>query len=277
MLVTSSTDTSTTVCSERRASDDIINLIADYEGFLSSVTADSITSDPTLGYGKVISSNEQFYNNLTKNEAYAYLCKTVNSGGYTTKTNKFLIDNNIKFNQQQFDALVSFAYNVGSSAIYNDSTLQAVLLNTGSSSSAVKAGASGYVNASNVNLRKGAGTSYSVVTCMSKNTTFTFVDGKTYNTNWYKIKLSDGTTGYIYKSYASVSSSSRDLNNVDKQDFLDAFLQYHHASGSCYKGLLYRRIDEAEVFFYGDYTRDGQSNKKGFSFTCSVNSSFKIG
>ena len=37
------------------------------------------------------------------------------------------------------------------------------------------------------------------------------------------------------------------------------FLQYHHAAGSCYWGLLYRRIDEMEIFFYGDYARDGQN------------------
>lgn len=277
VFVTSSTDKTTTVCAERRASDEVINLIANYEGFLSSVTADSITSDPTLGYGKVVLANEQFYNNLTKNEAYAYLCQTVNKGGYTTKTNSFLIDNGIKFNQQQFDALVCFTYNVGASVIYNDSDLQSVLLNTGSGSSTIKAGASGYVNASDVNLRSGPGTDHSVLTCMSKNTKFTFVDRKLYNSSWYKIKLSNGTTGYIYKSYASVLGGTRDLNNVNKQSFLNNYLQYHHAAGSCYWGLLYRRIDEAEVFFYADYVRDGKYNKKGFSFSCQVRPSFGIG
>lgn len=276
VFVTASTDKTTTVCAERRASDEVINLIANYEGFLTAVTPDNITSDPTLGYGKVVTSGEQFYNNLTKSEAYAYLCQTVNKGGYTSRTNSFLLNNGVKFNQQQFDALVCFAYNVGASAIYNDSDLQSVLLNTGSDGTGLKAGASGYVNGSSVNLRSGAGTEYSVLCCMSKNTAFTFVDDKIYNSNWYKIKLSDGTTGYIYKSYASVASNSRDLKNVDKQDFLNNFLQYHHAAGSCYWGLLYRRIDEAEVFFHGDYSRDGQYNKKGFDFTCRVNSTITI-
>lgn len=275
VYVSTATNNSTTVCSERRASDKLINLIANYEGFLSSVTADSITSDPTLGYGKVVTAGEQFYNNLSKNEAYAYLVKTVNSGGYTTKTNRFLLDNNIKFNQQQFDALVSFAYNVGASVIYNDSDLQSVLLNTGSSST-IKSGASGYVNAYDVNLRSGPGTNNSVVTTMSYNTKFTFVDGKLYNSSWYKIKLSNGKIGYIYSSYASLSGAARDLNNVSKQTFLNNFLAYHHAAGSCYWGLLYRRIDEAEIFFYGDYTRDGSSNKKNFSYTCSSNHNISI-
>ena len=112
---------------------------------------------------------------------------------------------------------------------------------------------------------------------MSQNTKFTFVDGKVYNSDWYKIKLSNGTTGYIYKSYASVSGGSRDLNNVNKQSFLDNYLQYHHAAGSCYWGLLYRRVNEAEIFFYADYQRDGEYNKKGFKFNCGVRPSFGIG
>ncbi len=111
---------------------------------------------------------------------------------------------------------------------------------------------------------------------MSQNTIFTFVDGILYNSNWYKIKLSNGTQGYIYSDYASASGGTRDLNNVNVQNFVNQFFQYHHASGSCYWGLLYRRIDEGEIFFYGDYVRDGENNKKGFKFTCRVNSGFSI-
>ena len=67
-------------------------------------------------------------------------------------------------------------------------------------SASVSAGASGYINASYVNLRSGAGTNYSVITCMAKNTKFTFVDGKLYNSKWYKIKLkSNSKTGYVTK------------------------------------------------------------------------------
>ena len=275
VFVTTSKDNTTPVCAERRASDDIINLIADYEGFLSKVTADSITSSPTLGYGKVILEGEHFYNSLTKNEAYAYLCQTVNKGGYTTKTNRFLLDNSIKFNQKQFDALVCFAYNVGASAIYNDSELKSVLLNT--NEGAVKKGASGYVNGDYVNLRSGAGTNYSIVTTMDYGTKFTFVDGKIYNSNWYKIKLTNGKTGYIYKSYATaVGATTNNLNDVNLNDFVKSFCAYHHAAGDCYYGLLYRRIDETEVFFYGDYKRDGQKNKYNFEYTCSTDSSVSI-
>ncbi len=275
VFVTSTTNKTTTACAERRASDEVIKLIANYEGFLSKVTADSITTDPTLGYGKVVISGEQFYNNITSNQAYAYLCQTVNKGGYTTTTNSYLVNNGIKFNQRQFDALVCFAYNVGSGVFYNDSELQSVLLNTGSSGT-IKAGASGMITASDVNLRSGAGTNYSVVARMNSGTKLTFVDGKLYNTNWYKVKLSNGTTGYVHKDYVSASGGSRDLNNVNKQNLINALLQYHHAAGSCYWGLLYRRVDEVETFLYGDYVRDGQYNYNKFHFTCYSNPSFYI-
>ena len=222
-------------------------------------------------------SGEQFYNNLSKTEAYAYLCQTVNSGGYTSRVNKFMISNNVKCNQQQFDALVCFTYNVGAYALDNDSDLSDTLLNT-AYQPALKpsANAQGYVSGDSVNLRSGASTSYSVVSLMSYGTTFTFVDGSLYNDNWYKIKLNDGTVGYIYSDYASVMSASRSLDNVSQSAYAKNFFAYHHAAGDCYEGLLYRRVDEAEIFFYGDYIRDGYENKYGFSYTCARNPSFGL-
>lgn len=276
VFVTNATNNTTTVTGTRRASDSVIKIISEFEGFLSEIIPDPITGDPTVGHGKVILTNEQFYNNLTRSEAYAYLVQTVNTGTYTSRTNSFLSSNGIKFNQQQFDALVCFAYNVGAYAITNDSTLSSVLLNTYSGSGTVKAGGSGYVNASAVNLRSGAGTNYSIVTNMAQNTTFTFVDGKLYNSAWYKIKLSNGKTGYIYSIYASSSGGTRDLNKIDKNTFINRFLQYHHASGDCWWGLLYRRVDEVEMFLYGDYTLDGSRNKHHFVYSCGSYSRISI-
>lgn len=276
VFVTKSADTTTTICAERRASSEVIELIANYEGFLPELTPDYITDDPTIGYGKVIYSGEQFYNNLTKNEAYAYLCQTVNSGGFTSRVNEFLLENNIKFNQQQFDALVCFSYNVGASAIEYDDDLAGVLTDTYTGNSVIEGGMAGYVSGSEVNLREGAGTSYNIVTVMDGFTEFTFIDGKLYNSEWYKIRLSDGTEGYIYSDYASAIGLQRDLNNTSKSRFLTEYLQYHHAASSCYSGLLYRRIDEAEVFFEGDYIRDGEYNKSNYHFTCKYNLDFGV-
>ena len=55
-------------------------MIAEFEGFLPTVTGDSITGDLTIGHGKVVWANDKFYNNLTRNEAYAYLVQTTNKG-----------------------------------------------------------------------------------------------------------------------------------------------------------------------------------------------------
>ena len=53
-------------------------------------------------------------------------------------------------------------------------------------------------------------------------------------------------------------------------------LARHHASGTCYWGLLYRRIDEVELFMFGDYSVDGSSNKYNMQYSCSGNPSFAV-
>ena len=42
------------------------------------------------------------------------LVKSINAGSYTSEVNRFLQNNGIKATQSQFDALVSFSYNIGS-------------------------------------------------------------------------------------------------------------------------------------------------------------------
>lgn len=278
VFITTTTDAITTSCEERRTSDEGIKLIADYESYLPSLIPDVLTGDMTIGYGKVIYSGEQFYNNLSQNEAYAYLCQTVNSI-FATKLNDFLLSNQIKCNQYQFDALVCFIYNCGTLCLSRDSDIRSALMSAKSgttSSQKITANASGYVSGYGVNLRSGASTDYSVITCMSYNTKFTFVDGKLYNSEWYKIKLTDGTVGYIYNPYASVVSEGvYDLKNVTETDFINAFFQYHHANG-CIYGLIYRRIDECELFFYGDYVRNGSYNYHNYNFTCKNNYYFGV-
>lgn len=282
-FVTGSADTSSRVHERRRASDGIINLIADYEGFVSAVTDDVLTGDPTVGYGRVINSGEVFYNNLSKNEAYAYLVQSVNNDGYAESVNDYLMNNNALYNQQQYDALVCFTYNAGVNALPGDDDLYGVFFNSTTKttdSSRITAGASCYVSGDYVNLRSGPSTSDSVITNMRINTKATLVSATLYTGSgltWYKIKLTDGTAGYICSDYLAFSGSAMyDLGKVNKSDFIYYFLQWHHAGG-CVWGLLYRRIDEAEVFLYGDYVRDGNKNTHGFKFTCHSNSSFSIG
>lgn len=276
VLVSSASDYSATVTGERRASDEVLDMIASFEGFLPDLTGNYITGDPSIGHGKVIWENEQFYNHLTRAEAFAYLCQTTNEGPYTSVTNDFLLSHNAKCNQYQFDALVCFAYNLGPYALVNDELFSSAMFGS-SSGGTVRAGGSGYVNASDVNLRSGAGSSYAIVTNMGYNTGFTFVDATLHNGSWYRIRLANGTTGYVYHTYVTPFGSACDLADTNKSAFTQRMLQYHHAAGSCYYGLLWRRVDEVETYFYGDYTVDGERNKYGMYFRCAKNSGFGIG
>ena len=66
-------------------------------------------------------------------------------------------------------------------------------------------GGSGYINESGVNLRSGAGTNYSIITSMEKNTPVTFISSTLYNTDWYNIRLSGGTEGYVHRDYVTAN------------------------------------------------------------------------
>lgn len=122
IFVSKVTSKSTTAVQTLRASNDLISFIAEKEGFLSHYERDDMAYDPvpTVGYGIVVYPGDIFYNSLTKNEAYAWLVKEVNEGAYTSAVNRFSKNNNIKINQYQFDALVSFSYNLGTGWTYGD-------------------------------------------------------------------------------------------------------------------------------------------------------------
>ena len=54
-----------------------------------------------------------------------------------------------------------------------------------------------------VNFRTGPGTNYSSKDVIPSGTGITVID--TSNSEWYAVRLSDGSTGYIYAEYISVS------------------------------------------------------------------------
>lgn len=278
-FVTSVDDPSVTVCEEHRASDGAVNIIANYEGFLSEVTIDSITgADPTLGYGKVVGVGSSFYNHISKPEALAYLYQTVNLGNYSKAVNTYLVSNGVKFNQQQYDALVSMVYNLGSGVLYDSDIMDLLIYGSGgsSSSAAPSAGDTGTINGTYVAFRKGPSTGYGTIREFEMGEKVTLLSGST--DTWYHVKDSSGTEGYVYASYVTFASvTGRDLNNVDEDALIDAVLVYHHAGRTCYWGLLYRRIDEMEIFFHGDYILDGRNNKYGYHYYCYLDSSFGVG
>ncbi len=277
-FVTSVGNKSTTSCEQRHASNEIISFISNYEGFLSKAIFDPLTNFPclTVGYGRVIYVGESFYNNMTKSEAMAYLVESVETDGYVSKVNSFLLDNKIKFNQQQFDSLVSFVYNCGPGVLTSDSDIRSVLFNTHPSS---QANPTKGKTSTKCNMRKKASGTAAVVKVVPSGTSVTLLSGKAYSGSYYYVKDSSGKKGYIpYKALNVTSFNSkgtRDLCNTNKKNYINNFFCYHHAGGVCYYGLLYRRIDECEIFFHGDYARDGEKNKCNFNFRCtSHNPSF---
>lgn len=276
-FVDSYTSRATTGYGERRATTALLKNIASFEGFLTKVTPDALVADsPTVGYGKVVYAGDTFYNGMTKTEAFAYLTKTVNESGFTTRVNKLLRDNKIKYNQAHFDALVDFSYNLGAYAIENDSDFMAMLKNTyGKAAYKNKA----YVRVPYAEVKKSASDSSATLKKIAASATVTLTSGTVYNDNWYKIK-SGSTTGYIKTDSVTrrtTSTSIRDLKNIEYTKLKANILPYHHASGTCYWGLLYRRIDEVEMFFYRDYVVDGRDNDYNIHYYCSGNSGFGVG
>ena len=57
-----------------------------------------------------------------------------------------------------------------------------------------------------LNIRKGAGTNYSVIKTIAPNTTLSITDRS--NSGWLKVKLSDGTTGYCSADYLDITTDA---------------------------------------------------------------------
>ncbi|MGN0453128.1 MAG: SH3 domain-containing protein [Ruminococcus sp.] len=283
IFVRESADLKAETLETRRASDDVIELISKFEGYSPSVYIDTIANNiPTLGYGKVVYIGDSFYNYMTKREAYAYLVQAVNNDGYTDAVNNYLNKYSISRNQQQFDSLVSFAYNLGAYVFDGDTDFRDIFLATGKTETVKPSDTDAYINATNVNLRKEPSTSCDVLASLDYGAKLTLVEKEPKN-NWYHVKTVSGIEGYVYADYVTkgtLTTTSNptgcSLGKVNKSDFTKLLLQYHHAGASCVYGLLYRRVDELDVFYYGEYTRNGSENIYGYKFTCSVNTSTSI-
>ncbi|MBQ8000168.1 MAG: SH3 domain-containing protein [Ruminococcus sp.] len=277
IFIRETADLSTETTETRRASSELITLLSEFEGYSPSVYFDTVASGvPTLGYGKVIYIGDSFYNDMTKKEAYAYLVQTVNNGGFTTAVNNYLDNYSIKRNQYQFDSLMSFVYNLGSNILTGDSDFKKIFLATNIKEEESASDTDAYINASGVNLRSSASTSGDVLAVLDYGAVLTLVE-KNPKDGWYHVKTQNGTDGYVYATYVTKGRLSKtndySLGRVDKAEFTKLLLQYHHAGATCVSGLLYRRVDELDVFYYGDYVRNGSKNVYGYKFTCAVNSS----
>lgn len=110
------------------ASEACVNFIKDFEGFSSRPYYDY--GQHTVGYGTKCPSEKYFdylANGIPKDEAEALLQETIEKIGENIQ-NKLIDKYNLALTQHQFDALVSFSFNVGTGWMSYDSTLRNALL-----------------------------------------------------------------------------------------------------------------------------------------------------
>jgi uncharacterized protein YgiM (DUF1202 family) len=91
--------------------------------------------------------------------------------------------------------------------------------NSSSASSSDTESSVTYYTTDYVNERTEASTSSSIITVLPTGTAVNVVD--TSNSSWYKVKLSNGSYGYIYSEYLSVSSPSSSDSNTNETNTIN--------------------------------------------------------
>ena len=96
---------------------------------------------------------------------------------------------------------------------------------------------------------------------------------------WYKFSYG-GKTGWMASGYVKLNGNfARDLAYADTTSLANEFLQWHNSGGRVVPGLLYRRLAECKIFFFGNYdegkTEERESpnyrkNTYGFRYPPSV-------
>ncbi len=99
------------VCRSWYASSELLRFLTQYEGLCQTVVYD-VVNVPTIGYGQALFFGSEFYNYQTTDEAWGNMCKLVNQT-FVPPLNTFISKNNLLLNQAQFDALISYSYNMG--------------------------------------------------------------------------------------------------------------------------------------------------------------------
>lgn len=261
--VTSTNVSATTATDDvRRASGEIITVLGDFEGFVPEIEADPLVAgSPTVGYGLVIRPNGTFYNNMTRDEAYALLVNTVNKESYASAVESYRASHNIKMSQAQFDALTSFVYNHGPGVLSTQYGYMTVLLNAVDPSDIDNGAVSGTINNTDVDLdavpvystpggsSRTATLGYGVTVSV---TDYEFYHGSTQQEVWYYV-TAGSVKGWISAGYVKLSGSRQcDLTYVDSTVLANNFLQWNTGG---IEGLVNRRIAECNIFFFGDYEK----------------------
>lgn len=260
-VTTASKDT-TVSGDSRRASAGCIRMIANFEGFTQEIVDDMLArKNPTVGHGYVVPVNKSFYNNLTREEAFGMLIDKVDNGGFATAVENFRKKYNIRMSQAQFDALVSFVYNLGPNTLDPDRYYTfAILLNAVLPPSDIQTNPrSGYLNVGSAAIYASADVASERLATVPNGASVTVsgtnrISSDTRQEMWYKVNY-NGTTGWMPAGYVrlNISNPTYDLNYVDSTSLAYNYLQWHTASGVHYVGLLRRRMAELKVFFFGNY------------------------
>lgn len=272
VLVTQAGDATTATSDTRRTSGKMLDMLAVFEGYVPEVEDDNVVSgNPTVGHGYVVTkSNNIFYNNLTRTEAYAMLVNTVNSGDYSKAVENFRNEYNVKMSQAQFDALVSFVYNCGTGALsttnYDTPNIILNMVAPPTDASASKP-YTGTLNVVKAKMYSQADAGSTVLQEVPRGAAVSVVGvqvnrSSTKQEVWYRA-IYGSKTGWIPSGYVKLSGSfTRDLNYADSTSLANEFLQWHRAGGRCVPGLVYRRLAECKLFFFGNYTEavNGHAN-----------------
>jgi GH24 family phage-related lysozyme (muramidase) len=92
------------------------------------------------------------------------------------------------------------------------------------------------------------------------------------NDIWYEVRLSDGKTGWLNAGYVNFNNSNQlehDLNYTNATAFGSELILWNQAGGNFVAGLFYRRLNEANIYNYGDFKNDRSyllSNPYGYTF-----------
>ena len=266
-FVVSTQEKTSSTRENRRVSDEMLALIGKWEGYSAAVYPDTLANNiPTIGYGQTFGAGALFYNNQTKTEAWAQLLNSVN-GSYTQAVNTFLANNNIKANQQNFDAMVSFSYNVGAGYWSGSSAfdIREIMLNSVVPPTIPAGGLSASATL-NFDLfpsaSSGGGRLTEVAASTSLQVLQTTVDASTKSV-WYQVQTPDGTVGWARSGairFSNAASMQRDLSYTDAYAMATEWLRWNQAGGKVYAGLVYRRLGETKVFSFGNYTEADSAN-----------------
>lgn len=98
-----------------KTSDAGIEMIKSFEGFLEYAVWDY--GQWSIGYGTGVPEG-QYPNGISREEAEVLLREYLDY--FESCLNEFMVDYNVSLNQNQFDALISFIYNLGPNVLYYD-------------------------------------------------------------------------------------------------------------------------------------------------------------